>query len=89
MNLGQLFQRYADPLEFMKKFAISHTVVGGIYIGNQTTPEMLITKDPTSGKLHIFENFSIPRRVQCGLPVQVFEIDESILEEKSFKLITK
>lgn len=87
MILGQLFHRYSNPVEFIKEFGTTHIVIGGIYIGNEKLPELIVTMNPKTEDLYIFENFSLPRRSKCMLPVNVFEASDSIFKDEHYKEI--
>lgn len=88
MIFGKLYHKYATPIEFIQQFDKANKVLGGIFVVNVESPEMLVAQNSNTGKLYIFENFSHPRRLKSLLPVCVFEIDDTILAEARFKKVS-
>lgn len=80
---GPLHKRYSSPSDFLRLFAVDASVIGGIFAEGSSHPELLITRK--NGKLFIFENFTLARRVMNNLPVQVYEVTEEVLNASNFK----
>jgi len=84
---GPLYNKYANPSVFLNSFARNASVVGGIFIQDSAHPDLLISRSKLDNKLYIFENFSLPRRSKNFMPVCVYEVEDSVLEEVLYRTI--
>lgn len=85
MIFGQLFCKCSTPSEFLINFSKTHTVVGGIFANGISFPDILVIKNISTEQYYCLENFALPRRTHCRLPISVFETNSTVTSLTSFK----